>query len=156
MKDTTSIGAAAAHLVCADLLLSGHRAFLAPEGHHYDVLVDIGNILKIQVKGTRRACPRPSRRQSPAIYNFHTDRNHRPAKIGGKSALRNYDNSHVDLIACVALDIRVVAYFPVKERFISAVHLYPPGSKMWLRNGVEQRRLIDAFPFQKALINLAK
>jgi hypothetical protein len=37
------LGKAAEHIVCADLILAGYRAFLADQGLPYDVVFDQGN-----------------------------------------------------------------------------------------------------------------
>lgn len=146
------IGAAAVHIVCADLLLAGYTAFPAAEGLHYDVILDNGGVLyRVQVKGTLLARSRPSRPLAPALYNFGTTRNHRPDRIGERSRLKRYDTREVDLIACVAIDIRTVAYFRVVGPFIGALHLYPPGTTPWVRDGIAQRRRIDEFPIAQAL-----
>ena len=47
-------GTAAEHLVCADLLLCGYRAFLADQNCAYDIAVDVaGRLIRIQVKAQR-------------------------------------------------------------------------------------------------------
>ena len=40
-SDDLEVGKAAEHLVCADLITSGYRAFLSDQGLPYDILVDI-------------------------------------------------------------------------------------------------------------------
>ena len=46
-------GRAAEHLVVADLILSGYRAFLTEQGLPYDVVLDCGEKLyRLQVKAT--------------------------------------------------------------------------------------------------------
>ena len=55
-------GAAGEHLVCADLLMLGYRAFLADQNCPYDVAVDVGGrLIRIQVKSTRKAKALPQR-----------------------------------------------------------------------------------------------
>ena len=146
MKDTTSIGAAAVHIVCADLLLAGYKAFIAPEGLHYDVILDSeGKLFRIQVKSTLRPRVRSGRPSALPTYQFTTMRNARPTK-SGKINLKSYAESEVDLFACVAIDIRAVAYLPVIGKFLTGIHLYPPGTESWLRSGRNERRRIDEFP----------
>jgi PD-(D/E)XK nuclease superfamily protein len=153
-RDTTRIGAAAVHLACADLLLSGYRAFIAAEGLHYDIVLDHeGHLVRVQVKSTQRAKARPSRPQSPPVYIFSTNRGHRPNRVGKPTRLKHYNSSQVDVIACVALDIRTVAYFPVREKWLSGINLYPPNSQLWPRNGINQRRRIDEFPIAAVLVS---
>ena len=151
MNNTSRIGAAATHLVCASLLLEGYNAFLAPEGCHYDVVVDLGvRLLRVQVKASSKATARPNR---PAIvgYQFTSSRNHRPEKVGGKSIIKRYKPEIVDVIAFVGLDIKAVAYFAVTNEFVHAMWLYPPGTPTFMRGKKEQRRCIDQFPFKAAL-----
>ncbi len=56
------VGKAAEHLVVADLILSGYRAYLTDQGLPYDVVVDVGGRLyRVQVKATRGLRPVPQR-----------------------------------------------------------------------------------------------
>lgn len=149
-RDTIGPAAAAVHIVCADLILAGHHAMMAPEGLPYDVVLDArGRLYRIQVKGASRATPR--RPKAAPVYRFATTRNHRPEIHGTKASIRHYSETEIDIIACVAIDIRKAAYFRVVGRFLGGIHLYPPGTASWLRSGINQRRLIDAFPIETAL-----
>jgi hypothetical protein len=152
-KDTIGPATASAHIVCADLILAGYRAMLASEGLPYDVVLDTGDRLyRIQVKCTSKAVNRYGRKSNPVLlYYFLTTRNHRPEIHGGKADVRHYDESEIDILACVALDIKTVAYFRLSGRFSCTILLYPPGTPPWLRGGVNQRRAIDAFPISTAL-----
>jgi len=154
-KDTIGPATASAHIVCADLILAGHRAMLASEGLPYDVVLDTGDRLyRIQVKCTSKAVHRYGRRPGLGLlYCFLTTRNHRPEIHGAKADVRQYDESEIDILACVALDIKIVAYFRLSGRFSGVMLLYPPGTPPWLRGGVNQRRIIDAFPINTALSN---
>lgn len=101
------LGKAAEHLVCVDLLLRGHRAYLSDQGLPYDVVVDVsGRLLRIQVKG---ACfPRDINKKGrhPIIrYNFD-------ARRSGKRGRKRLDEKQCDLVAFVALDIGHIAYIP--------------------------------------------
>lgn len=151
-KDTTAQGAAAVHIVCADLLLSGYRAYVAAEGLHYDVVLDVGaRLFRVQVKSTRYQRKRKQRPGCPLAYQFLTNRGHRPDIPGGKSSPKRYDASHADIIACVAIDLRAVAYLPVKGQMRTAVHLFAPGTPPFVRGGQNQRRCIDEYPIAAAL-----
>jgi hypothetical protein len=64
------LGKAAEHLVCADLILRGYRAFLSDQGLPYDVLVEAGQrLVRIQVKATRGPKnPQPGMRRSIGYF----------------------------------------------------------------------------------------
>ena len=99
-------GTAGEHLVCADLLLAGYRAFLADQNCPYDVAVEIGGrLVRIQVKATRAPRTIPQRATHRAAYLFHTRR-------AGKRGQRRYAADDFDVLALVALDIRRIAYVP--------------------------------------------
>lgn len=156
MKLTTqSIGAAAVHFVCADVLLSGHQAFLAAESLRYDMVIDRdGRLFRVQVKGCSRATIRGARPAAPSSYTFNTSRN-RQLSTGATRYLSGYRDTQIDILAAVALDIRVVAYFAVIGKFMEALHLFPPGTPPFLRNGKNERRNIDRFPIEVALAQAA-
>ena len=108
-SDGTSVtdlaaGAAGEHLVCADLLLQGYRAFLADQNCPYDVAVDVGGrLVRIQVKSTRAPKAVPQRVGHFPAYMWHVRR-------AGKGGRRTYAEGEFDLLALVALDSRKVAY----------------------------------------------
>lgn len=114
-------GAAAEHLVCADLLLGGWKAILAAQMCAYDVAVDVGGrLVRVQVKSTYQ--PRlvgggPKTVQNSA-YQWTLKRT-------GKGSA--YSSEHCDVIALVALDTRRIAYLPV-EKQRPTMHLYTTGS----------------------------
>lgn len=146
MNQATSdleLGKAAEHLVAADLILQGHRAFLADQGLPYDVLVDVdGRILRLQVKATRGQRAIAQRVLTTPGYHFHVRR-------CGKGGRRLYADTEFDLVAFVALDIRVIAYMPFAEAVRQVIILRPPGvipAKHAIRTGN-----IDQFPFDAAL-----
>lgn len=139
-------GKAAEHLVCADLLLSGYSAFMSDAGCAYDVLVEARDRLwRIQVKSTLR--PRNINSQgrvSNIAYSFNVRRRGK----GGRA--KRLDKAHCDIVALVALDIQVIAYFPV-QTVAQTIYLYPPG---YVFKGKYKRSRIvpiDRFPFQGAL-----
>jgi hypothetical protein len=137
------IGKAAEHLVCADLILSGHRAFLTDQGLPYDVVFDHGGrLLRVQVKSTSVSRPVPGRPGSPLSYIFHVRR-------AGRGARRIIGNDEFDLLALVALDIRVVAYVPMGTRIRQTIHLRAPGAAFWHAN--KRNDNIDQYSLSRAL-----
>lgn len=132
------VGTAGEHLVCADLLLSGYVAFLTDPGCAYDIAVDLGGrLIRLQVKSTRG--PYTSARCPPA-YVWHVRRN-------GYRGLRNYPEGAFDMLALVALDLRLVAYTPQQARGdLARIHL--PGSP-------SSKQQFGDYPFGRALAQLA-
>ena len=143
------MGKAAEHLVCADLLIGGHQAFLSDQGLPYDVLVDMGQrILRVQVKATSASRNAQSASKAPNdVYQFYVRRR------GRDGTGERLSEVHCDIVALVALDIRVVAYFLVSE-LAQSVSLKPPGhdfSRLYRRRRMAP---IDAYPFADALARL--
>jgi len=137
------IGKAAEHLVVADLILSGYRAYLTEQGLPYDVVLDHeGKLYRIQVKATRCAKKVPTRGAVGTGYLFQVRR-------AGKRGRRQYANAEFDIIALVALDIRVIAYLPFEKRILQTIHLRPPGHCPSART--ERTRTIDQFPIESAI-----
>ena len=115
-------GTAAEHLVCADLLLTGHVAFLTSQTCAYDVAVDIaGRMLRIQVKATRMPRAIPQRVGHFPAYMWHVRR-------AGKAGKRVYGDAEFDLLALVALDSRQIAYLPPSQ-VLQTVHIRPDDSR---------------------------
>ncbi|WIA95826.1 hypothetical protein [Curtobacterium sp. MCBA15_004] len=133
-------GTAAEHLVCAELLMSGHRAFLADQNCAYDVAVDLGGrLIRLQVKATRKQRSIPQRAEHIPAYMWHVRR-------AGKGGRRVYDDDAFDLLALVALDVQRIAYLPPSEQR-QTVHIRPPGS-----TGGKQ---FDDYPFVAAIQEVA-
>ena len=129
-------GTAAEHLVCADLLMGGWRAFMADQNCPYDVAVEIeGRLVRVQVKATRQQRAIPQRAEHIPAYMWHVRR-------AGKGGRRVYAADEFDLLALVALDIRRIAYLPPSQHR-QTIHLRPPGAA-----GGKQ---FDDFPFRVAL-----
>lgn len=141
-------GTAAEHLVCADLLLGGYRAFLADQNCPYDVAVDVGGrLVRIQVKSTRqqRAIPQRASKDIPA-YMWHVRR-------AGKGGRRVYQADDFDLLALVALDVRKIAYLPpssVKQ----TIHIRPHENSGPPPTGGKAGKTFGQFPFDRALIEV--
>jgi hypothetical protein len=141
------IGKAAEHLVVADLILSGYRAYLTDQGLPYDVVIDCaGTLYRVQVKATREAKKLPARGAVGMGYLFHVRR-------AGKGGRRQYAQNEFDIVALVAMDIRVIAYLPFSESILQTIHLRPPGHQH--RPRAERRRNIDQFPVEAAIGVLA-
>jgi hypothetical protein len=103
------IGKAGEHLVCADLILLGHQAYLSDQGLPYDVVCDIdGRLLRLQVKTTRTIRNVPQRKNDTPAYLFHIRR-------CGKGGRRSYDERDFDAMALVALDTKEIAYIKLAE-----------------------------------------
>lgn len=99
-------GKAGEYLVCADLILRGHTAFLSEQGLPFDVIADVqGRLLRIQVKTTRGLRKVPQRENRHEGYLYHVKR----CGKGGKST---YSGTDVDVFAFVALDSREIGYLP--------------------------------------------
>jgi hypothetical protein len=142
------IGKAAEHLVCADLMLSGYRAFLSDQGLPYDLLVDLdGRIVRVQVKATcfARNISAAGRNQRIA-YTWHV-------RARGKARKgERLDASHCDVVALVALDLRAIAYLPISICG-QTVQLAPPSSAAApaFRSGSRWARTVADFPFAEAV-----
>jgi len=114
-------GIAAEHIVCADLLLDGWRAFLTDQYCPYDLAVEVGNrLIRVQVKATRAARATPQRSTYIPAYMWHIRR-------AGKGGVRVYGADEFDMLALVALDIRRIAYLPPSSK-LQTVHIRPPGT----------------------------
>lgn len=106
------VGTAGEHLVCADIIMGGYRAFLAAQGLPYDVVADVdGLLLRVAVKSAQRATRRPAREGDRVCYQFSVTRSRR--RSSGKTDARPYSQIDADIVALVALDIRQVAFVPM-------------------------------------------
>lgn len=133
-----AVGIAAEHLVCAELLLLGYRAFMSDQNCPYDVAVELGGrLIRIQVKATREVRPLAQYRTAVSAYQWHIRRT-------GHGGVRVYGPDEFDLLALVALDIKRVAYLPPSEHKQTA-HIRPPGG------GGKQ---FEDYPFHAALKGL--
>lgn len=129
-------GTAAEHLVCADLLLEGWRAFLADQNCPYDVAVDVGGrLVRLQVKATRQQRAIPQRARHIPAYMWNVRR-------AGKGGRRVYGQNEFDLLALVGLDIRRTAYVPPSAH-AQTIHIRPPGAK--------GGKHFDDYPFEQAV-----
>jgi hypothetical protein len=137
-------GVAGEHLVCADLLMLGYRAFLADQNCPYDVAVDIGGrLIRVQVKSTRKAKALPQRVGHFPAYMWNVRR-------AGKGGARVYADGEFDLLACVALDVRKVAYLP-PSMHCQTVHIRTHDDPNPPAHGGKAGKTFSQFPFQAAM-----
>lgn len=105
LSSELQIGKAGEHLVCMDLILQGHNAFLADQGLPYDVVMDDGNKLwKIHVRTTITF----SNPHGCSIYRFQN-------RQGRAGKNRKASKNVVDFYAFVALDIKSIAYISSED-----------------------------------------
>jgi len=98
------IGKAGEHLVVADLILHGFKAFLADQGSEYDIVFQTKTGLKtIQVKTTRTI---KTTKKNFELYRFSLRR--------GKGNVLRYEEKF-DYFAFVALDINKIGYIKFNE-----------------------------------------
>lgn len=142
-SDDLELGKAAEHLVCADLIMQGYRAFLSDQGLPYDIVVDVeGAFVRIQVKATRRPKnPSPGTRLTVG-YFFHLRR-------AGKGGRRRYPPDAFDLYALVAMDRQAIAYLSPAECHYQTVALRVPGLKYYRKGGAS--RDFEGTTFERAL-----
>ena len=70
-----------------------------------------GALYRVQVKATRGAKRLPARGAVGMGYLFQVRR-------AGKGGRRQYADNEFDIIALVAMDIRVIAYLPISESIL--------------------------------------
>jgi hypothetical protein len=145
-QNAHDIGTAAEHIVCADIIIMGHRAFLAGAGLSYDVVADVAHrLVRIQVKAAGKARNVNARGRSERVaYTF-------AVRTRGNNHRKRLDNSACDVVALVALDLRIVAYFPVSVCG-QTVQLIPLGARLLTQsNRRTWANAIDDFPFAMAI-----
>jgi hypothetical protein len=141
------LGKAAEHLVVADLLLSGHRAYLTDQGLPYDVVFDHnGKLLRVQVKCSCTAKGLPHRPGSAPSYCYHIRR-------VGKGGKRRIGNDEFDLLALVALDIRKIVYLRMSDKVLQCIFLRQPNASK--QHGNKKWKNIDEYPVESALAELS-
>ena len=136
-------GAAGEHLVCADLLMLGYRAFLSDQNCPYDVAVDVGGrLIRIQVKSTRKAKAAPQRAGHFPAYMWHVRR-------AGKGGARVYEDGEFDLLALVALDARKIAYLPPSKQ-TQTIHIRTHDDATAPKRGGKTGKTFSQYPFSAA------
>lgn len=109
-SNALAVGSAGEHLVCADLILQGYKAFLTNQMCAYDVAVDVGGqLIRVQVKSTMTS--RVRRCGGRAKDHFFYAWSVRAGKTSKDRARRLLLNDF-DYLAFVALDTRQIAYLP--------------------------------------------
>lgn len=125
--------------------MAGYRAFLSDQNCPYDVAVEVGGrLIRVQVKSTRGVKPTPQRAVHTPTYLWHTKR-------AGKGAKRKYKNEF-DVLALVAMDIRVVAYMPLERVCTNCVLLRPPNTA--ITSKAKRLKNIDEYLFADAIKGL--
>ncbi|MFA5898338.1 MAG: group I intron-associated PD-(D/E)XK endonuclease [Hyphomicrobium sp.] len=149
------LGNAGEHIVCADLIIQGHRAYQASQGLPYDIVADCdGELFCIAVKSTSRAVVRPERENKRVVYNFSVGRSKRDNT--GKTDSRGYTSADVDIVAFCALNLRLVAYIHLSECGRS-VHFEPPNTPTPPKQNVrgllkwKERKTFEFYTFERAL-----
>jgi hypothetical protein len=153
MKRGLELGTAGEHLVCADLLIAGHRAFMSAAGLPYDVIAEVdGALFKVAVKATLEARPRAGRAGSKPVYYF-TIMRHASARAGKP----RYTEADADMVALVALDTKQVAYVPMAVCPTSIV-LESAGAQRSTLFGprASTNRTFADFPLHQALETFAR
>lgn len=141
-SDDLELGKAAEHLVCADLIMQGYRAFLSDQGLPYDILVDVAGVfVRVQVKATRRP-KNPARDRVSTGYFFSLRR-------AGKGGRRRYPRNAFDLYALVAMDRQAIAYMAPEDCRHQSIALRVPGQR-YQQNGPLSREFGGA-TFERAL-----
>jgi hypothetical protein len=150
-QHATAIGTAGEHLVCADLILTGHTAYMTSQGLTYDIVLDFGGkLLRVAVKSTQKASVRPEREYHRVCYQFAVTRSRRLST--GKTDARPYEAADVDIVAFCALDIRRVAYCHITE-CAQSMHFDVPGPVLARRvkNPHIPRKTFELYTIQRAL-----
>ncbi len=144
-RDALTAGIAAEHLVCADLLLRGWRAFMTDQSCPYDVALECrGRLVRVQVKATRAPKPTPQRRTLVKTYQWHVRR-------AGKGGRRVYARDEFDLLALVALDTGRIAYMP-PSRHLQTIFIRADGDGE--RLGGKTGKTFQQFGIEGALAEL--
>ena len=131
------VGRAGEYLVMADLLLNGWVAYPTSQGVPYDIAVDIGNrVLRVQVKSTKMPKTPASLNRGTPLYVFHTRR-------AGKSGRRRYSAEDFDVLALVALDRRLIAYYALADCRNDCIAIRVPGLR-YGEGGMKCRYFEDA------------
>jgi len=103
----------------------------------YDIAVDIGQrVIRVQVKSTKTPKTPGSLNRGSPLYVFHTRR-------AGKGGRRRYSSDDFDVLALVALDRRLIAYYALADTHKDCVALRVPGVR-YGDGGVKCRYFEDA------------
>lgn len=92
------------HLAAADIMMHGYECFQSAQGMPYDLIADIGGLLKkVQVKTTQSVRSVPQRVEHIPAHLFWINR----CGKGGKAC---YPPGEIDLFALVSLEEKSVGY----------------------------------------------
>jgi hypothetical protein len=139
-----NVGRAGEHLVMFDLLMQGYQCYTTDQGVSYDIIVDLGsNLLRLQVKttGTSKLLRQDYATKS---YVFNVRR-------AGSGGARKYQVSEFDGFACVALDLKQVAYIPFINTINKSLILRDRRQNYCQHNGGNHAPYFDEFTFDKFL-----
>lgn len=147
-KSDLHAGRAGEHLAVFDIFSKGFDCFPAAQGMPYDlVLDDGGNLLKVQVKTTRKPS-KMANRQNMQGYCFNV-------RKCGKHGRKMYAKEDVDIFALVALDSMEVGYISVGKMPIT-LYVRPESlrgtyddERVAARNRVVYEKILNGEPIQK-------
>lgn len=140
------MGRAGEHLVMADLLLNGWVAYPTAQGVPYDVAVDTGeHVIRVQVKSTKMPKTPASLNRGTPLYVFNNRR-------AGKGGRRRYGADDFDVLALVALDRRLVAYYAWADCLNDCIAIRVPGLRYG--EGGVKCRYFDEAKFEFALASV--
>jgi hypothetical protein len=138
-------GRAGEHIVLADLYLSGLNPMKTGEGCVYDLALDFkGKLIKIQCKSTLGP-----RDDNVKRYRFSVTK----SADNNTHIRKKYSSTEVDIIAFVALDLKVVAYLPLSSLANWNVDFYSSAEILKSRRS-SRSRLISEYPIHQALSQL--
>lgn len=140
------VGKAAEHLVCADLILAGHKAFLSDQGLPYDLIVDLGKrLIRVQVKSTYRPIIYPD---TPNIAKYSWT-----VRRVGKGARRIIGNDEFDILALVGLDLKAIGYVAITDKVPTTIRIRPPNISL-VGNKLAYAKALTDYKFSDALKDL--
>lgn len=115
---------------------------MAAAGLRYDVIVDVYSVLlRVQVKSTQKAVITSLRKKPTYFFNIAT----------GKQ--KKIKKGEVDIVAFVAVDIGVIAYF-LADSCVGkrSIQLKPPGTP--ISSDSKRDETVAEFPFCKVVKQL--
>lgn len=109
----------------------------------YNIAIDIGQrVIRVKVKSTKMPKTPDSLNRGSPLYVFHTRR-------AGKSGRRRYNSDDFDVLALVALDRRLIAYYALADSRNDCIAIRVPRVR-YGEGGVKCRYFEDA-KFEVAL-----
>lgn len=137
-EEALTVGKAAEHLVCFDLLSQGLTAYLTDQGIKYDIVLEtVNELFRVQVKSTQILRNVNSKNRGyRGAYNFNVRR-------VGKKGNQRLGRNDCGIVAMVALDGPCIAYLPV-HLCKTTMQFRPPIEDNELRR--QGSRYINDFP----------